>query len=147
MCLLESLPVLGSCASTTVGGLKGRFPAPVCWLAVVLTRFRLRPLDVLVLLHENGTFGSLDFENVEETLADFAEEKLRPIMMVAKHASKHVPQVMFWLPDGTETQAQMGLHIAQVKRRFSALKSIYEVIEGPGSWGSLDPAQELAKCI
>lgn len=41
-------------------------------------RFRLRPLDVLILLHENGTFGSPDLTNVEETLAGFADDKFRP---------------------------------------------------------------------
>ena len=147
LCLLESVPVLGSCTSTTVGGLTGRFPAPVCWLAVILARFRLRPLDVLILLHENGTFGSFDLANVEETLAAFAGSNLRPNTMTAKRASERVPQVMFWLPDGTGSGAQMSLTIAQFERRFSNVKSIYEFFEGAGSMGFVGPSYGMVGMV
>ena len=144
---LESFPSLGACTSTMTEDLTGRFPAPVCWLAVILTRFRLRPLDVLILLEENGTFGSLDLERVKETRILYANSKLRPKHMVAKYANEHAPQVMFWLPDGTETEELMRSHILQVEERISRVKAVYENMVGPGSWGLPSPAKELAEWI
>ena len=144
---LESFPALGACTSTMTEDLTGRFPAPVCWLAVILTRFRLRPLDVLILLEENGTFGSLDLESVKETRVLYANSKLRPKHMVAKHANEHAPQVMFWLPDGTETEELMRSHMLKVEERVSRLKAVYENMVGPGSWGLPSPAKELADWI
>ena len=68
-------------------------------------------------------------------------------MMTAQRASKHIPQVIFFLPDGTETEEQLNLHIAEVGERIHNVKGTYEMVEGPGTWGLPDPATELSDWI